>query len=236
MSDTHICDNIKHMELWHVFNRGVDKRDIFMDEVDRVRFIHDMYEFNDIKSVTNVADRFKKNSVSNMGVGHPYLKDRLVNIHAYCLMPNHYHLLLSEIIEGGMSLFMKKLGGGYANYFNEKYERSGALWQGKYKRVSVTEYSHELYLPFYIHCNPLDLTKHNWREKGVVSHAQALESLKSFRWSSHLDYLGTKNFPSILEKDFLTNTFNNAGGYEKALRIFLGDPNIKESLSGIRLE
>ena len=103
------------MELYHALNRGVDGRDLFLDDRDRARFVHNLYEFNDATPITNLKHRFE-----NMDLRNPYLKterELLVEIHGWVLMKNHYHLLLSERVEGGMSLFLRKLNVGYANYF-----------------------------------------------------------------------------------------------------------------------
>ena len=155
------------MELIHVLNRGVDKRKIFLDEQDHFRFIHDLFEFNDEDSVNNNFYIFNHNSND---VRHHYSKQErrsrkpLVDILAFCLMPNHYHLLVTPKVENGVALFMKKLNGGYAKYFNTRYERSGALFQGKYKRVVIEGEAHFIHLPYYIHFNPLDLIAPEWRE------------------------------------------------------------------------
>ena len=93
------------MEFWHLLGRGVDKRDIVLDDKDRVRFIHDMYVFNDLNQTPNFVLRGRHEEART--------RDLLVDIHSFCLMNNHYHLLVSERIEGGISLFMKKLNMGY---------------------------------------------------------------------------------------------------------------------------
>ncbi len=171
-----------YMEFWHLIGRGVDKRDIVLDDKDRVRFIHDLYVFNDLNPTPNFVLHRRHEVVRK--------REELVNIHAFCLMNNHYHLLVTECIEGGIPLFMKKLNMGYTKYFNERNERSGALWQGKYKKVLIERDAHFLYIPFYIHLNPLDYTHPKWRKGDVKKTHDALESLVGYRWSSHLDYLG----------------------------------------------
>ena len=122
------------MELYHVLNRGVDKRDVVIDDSDRLRFVHSLFVFND-KNPLNENHRLKGETLS--------ASDRkpLVHIHAWCLMSNHYHLLLSPIDDdlSLLSRFMKKLNMGYARYFNERHKRSGYLWQGKYKKIRSKE-------------------------------------------------------------------------------------------------
>ena len=115
------------MELYHVINKGVDGRKIFLDTQDYARFVHDLYEFNDTAPALEFHHAVSR--TSNVGRGTSYIRKRLVDIHGWELMKNHYHLLLSERIEGGMTLFLRKLS-GYARYFNERYERRGNFFQG----------------------------------------------------------------------------------------------------------
>ncbi|TSA43891.1 hypothetical protein D4R49_01605 [bacterium] len=140
-------------------------------------------------------------------------------------MDNHYHLLLSELIEGGLTLFLRKLNIGYAKYFNEKYNRKGTLFQGRTKKILIEHESHFLYILHYIHLNPLDYLEgaKEWRlrSKGSIRNTkEALDHLNTYRWSSYLDYIGKKNFPSILT----TNLFQEkSGDYLKELRDYLRD-------------
>lgn len=221
------------MELLHVLNRGVDKRKIFLDDQDRFRFIHDLFEFNDTASVdANHGRQF----VQLMDVRRPSIaREPLVDVLAFCLMPNHYHLLLTPRVENGIALFMKKLNGGFAKYFNERYERSGALFQGKYKKVEVNNEAHFLYMPYYIHLNPLDLMAPEWRGGVLNDRAKAIEFLDSYRWSSHLDYLGKQNFPSVTQREFLTDFFGGPKGYEKGIKDFLKRFDV-ESMQSLILE
>lgn len=202
------------IDLIHVLNRGVDKRKIFLDDQDRFRFVHDLFEFNDEQNVINVLQRHKI-----MDIGCPLFekgpRKLLVKIHAFCLMDNHYHLLISPVAENGVSRFMKKLNMGYAKYFNEKYERSGALFQGKYKKVYVENDTHFLHIPYYIHLNPLDFKFKEWRDGKLKNLQEAVDFLKSYRWSSYLDYTGEKNFPSVTQRDFFLEFFGGEKKYQK---------------------
>src|SRR3990167_293898 len=199
------------MELYHVLNRGVDKRTIFMDTGDYARFVHDMYEFNDSKPTINSGRSFDPADAMIGFVNQSSDRTMIVDIHGWCLMKNHYHLLLSERVEGGMSLFLRKLNVGYAKYFNEKHKRSGYLFQGRTKKVLIEHDAQFNYILPYIHLNPLDYLKgaEGWRirskGKGIKSVKAALHYLENYRWSSYLDYCGKKNFPSILTTDFFAN-------------------------------
>ena len=174
---------------------------MMLDEADHVRFVHDLFIFNDRNDV-DPNHRFRE--------PHPAAhRVRLVDIHAYCLMPNHYHVLVSEVEDGGISLFMRKLNMGYAKYFNEKYERSGVLWQGTFKKIHMERDAHFLYIPYYIHLNPLDLTHPKWREGKILNVEKAFKSLTQYRWSSFLDYNGVRNFPSVLNQDLLSDVLGS---------------------------
>ena len=155
--------------LYHTLNRGVDKRKIFLDKQDYFRFVHDLFEFNDENLVNTTFYRFRQsNDIARRKIERKPRK-MLVNVLAFCLMPNHYHLLLTPKVEKGVSKFMKKLNMGYAKYFNAKYERSGALFQGRYKSVLIKDEAHFIHLPYYIHLNPLDLIAPKWRERELTT-------------------------------------------------------------------
>ncbi|MHB1769903.1 MAG: transposase [Minisyncoccota bacterium] len=220
------------MELYHVLNRGVDKRHIFLDSQDYARFVHNLYEFNDIAPAQAYCRR-----LPNVGPRRSYIRKRLVDIHGWVLMRNHYHLLLSELVEGGITRFLVKLNVGYAKYFNERHTRDGTLFQGRTKKILVKDESHFLYLLHYVHLNPLDYLAgaFMWRErdKGTIKDAgEALKYLNEYRWSSYLDYCGRKNFPSLITKDLFGNTFDN---YQKTIEEYL--ESIDTSLiAGLALE
>ena len=203
------------MDIYHVFNRGVEKRDVVISDDDRMRFVHSLYIFNDSNNAPNCISQ-PKQWQSNTN------RKCIVRIHAWCLMNNHYHLLLSPV-DGelkNISLFMKKLNMGYAKFFNEKYGRSGYLWQGKYKKVLISNDSQFEYIPYYLHLNPLDYTHDNWRTGTVRENEinEVMKQLRTYRWSSYLDYNNIKNFPSIIYSEFLTKVFNRTGFQNKQIR------------------
>ena len=94
----------------------------------------------------------------------------LVEILVFTLMPNHFHLLLKQKQENGISKFMHKLGVGYSMYFNQKYERTGSLFQGTYKAIPVNNDSYFIHLPYYIHLNPLDLIEPKWKNGEIKNY------------------------------------------------------------------
>lgn len=196
-----------------------------MDKQDHLRFIHDLYEFNDQERIESTHHKFHSyNTGDTRPPGEP--KKLLVDILAFCLMPNHYHLMLIPKVENGISKFIHKLNMGYAKYFNQKHERVGVLFQGKSKKILITDEAHFLHLPFYIHFNPLDLSYPEWRENKISSPAKALDFLKSYRWSSHLDYLGVRNFPSVLNMQCLQEVLGDNKDYKKLTENYLKDIQI----------
>ena len=150
-------------------------------------------------------------------------------------MPNHYHLLLKQKIKNGITEFMRKLGGGYVNYFNLKYQRVGTLFQGKFKSVLIENTSQLLYIPHYIHLNPLDKFIPKWREKKINNKQQAINFLNSYKWSSYSDYAGKLRFPSVLEKDILSEYFGGSDKYIKDLYSFINNMDLSE-ISDLLLE
>ncbi len=147
-------------EFYHVYSRGVDKREIFVNEIDRWRFMH------------NVMLAAKKNDLS---------KPSQIAIHAFCLMKNHYHLLIEQKTDGGVSNFMHRLNTAYTMYFNKKYQRTGSLLESTYKAKYVSDDPYLIVLSRYIHLNPAD----------------DFITLKDYFWSSFRDYCGESTFPFI---------------------------------------
>lgn len=217
--------------IYHVYNRGVEKRDIFIDNKDYFRFVHDLYEFNDSNHVINTHYFFnhKSKSIEARKLYGYQKRDPLVEILVFTLMPNHYHLMLRQIKENGIVKFMQKLGTGYTMYFNKKCEREGSLFQGRFKAAHITDETHFKHLPHYIHTNPLSL---NYR--GSTS----IDFLKAYRWSSFPDYIGRRNFPSVTERGFLLDMFGGEELYKKYTEQRLGDAQeaLPEHMRDLTLE
>lgn len=181
------------MDYYHALNRGVEKRPIVMDDRDRLRFVQSLYTLNDARPA--------EHTVSAPDIGYREDdRERLVTIHAWCLMGNHYHLLLSDKTDGGISAFLQKLNIGYTRYFNLCYERSGVLFQGKTRRVPITNDRQFLYILPYIHLNPLDFMKDasSWRKQSPRNPKTALKWVLDYRWSSYRNYAGENEFLPIL--------------------------------------
>ncbi len=191
----------ENSEFYHVFNRGVEKRNIFMDNKDCLRFLKDLYFFND----SNGMLRKDRRPLSMPAPGNGELAvtgcrqeqesgrdtEPIVDIVCFCLMPNHFHLLLRQIEDNGISQFMKKVG-GYSLYFNTKHERVGSLFQGPFRAVHINGDEQLKHVSRYIHLNPVGLTEPDWKERGVKDWGKINDFLENYHWSSYLDYIGKK--------------------------------------------
>jgi putative transposase len=176
---------------YHIYNRGVNKDKIFHDKNDYERFI------NLIEFCNNDRSGDKYRDIDFTQVRPVY--DQIVAIGAYVLMPNHFHFLIKETVKDGASKFMKKISTAYAMYFNKKYERTGALFEGRFKSRHVDSDEYLKYLYAYIYMNPLKLKDKDWKTN-VRFHKKAyLDFLKKYEYSSffpkHSPEVGPLGFP-----------------------------------------
>lgn len=122
-----------------------------MNQADLKRFVLSIKEFNVVKPIGSIKERLIELKTLS-GVQHP---KRLVSIVVYCLNPNHFHFILKQEVDGGISEFFKRLLGGYTNYFNIVYKRSGALFQGRFKSKLIDDDAYFLKIRPYVHVNHL---------------------------------------------------------------------------------
>ncbi|MFZ5366298.1 MAG: transposase [Patescibacteria group bacterium] len=175
---------------YHVYNRGVEKRDIFLDEQDYKVFLHFLKRY--LTAPPESPDRIQPGWKFD-------LFDKL-NLIAYCLMPNHFHLLIKQLTKEAMAEFIRALSNSYIRYFNEKYERIGPLFQGTYKAVLVETEPYLLHLTRYIHLNPIEL------EPGEVKPGTRFnlgEILERYSYSSYGEYLGKRKTVWIHSEEIL---------------------------------
>jgi REP element-mobilizing transposase RayT len=207
-------------EYYHIYNRGVDKRNIFLDQEDIMRFFRSMQEFNVEKSIGSIYETVRKRRFRHQVAKYD---QELVKFVCYCLNPNHYHFLVEQVVDGGISKFMKKLGGGYSCYFNEKHKRSGTLFQGPFKAIHVSSDEYLLHLSAYINLNNkvhrfsdlvAKLTKSSWEEyineekneifcnqSIILNYFESIEKYKTFALSSLGDIIKRKD--KIREMEFI---------------------------------
>lgn len=173
-------------EFYHVYNRGVEKRDVFLDPNDHERFIKLLYACNDTQQVRLARQGLTLPQLITEGRTKP-----IVDICAYCLMPNHFHLLLYETTESGISNFMQKLSTGYTMFFNKKYNRVGSLFQGTFKSKHVQKDEQLRHLVTYIHLNPIALVdRESWEQRSVRKDTEKKIRLfiDGYKYSSFHDY------------------------------------------------
>ena len=171
-------------EYYHVYNRGVEKRDIFLDDYDRDRFQALLYAANGSRRF--VYRELGENLYEKFDRGGP-----LVAIGAYVLMPNHFHILVKEIREGGIAIFMHKLLTAYSLYFNKRHQRVGPLFQGRFGDTHVSRDEHLKYLYAYIHLNPVKEAL----LKGVQINSDMSSigrHLSGYEYSSFNDFMGVQ--------------------------------------------
>ena len=180
-------------EYYHIYNRGNSKQKIFLDNEDYLRFMGLLY-------ACNQKNNFK---IFNLNKGQTlYDIDRdvaLVDIGAYCLMSNHFHLLVTQSENKNISNFMQKLSTAYSMYFNRKYGRTGGLFEGKFKSQHANTDSYLKYIFSYIHLNPIKIIQKDWKEEGIKDRKEAIKYLNRYHFSSYLDYINTAN-PRIESK------------------------------------
>jgi putative transposase len=163
-------------EYYHIYNRGTDKRDIFSGGFDYFRFIRSLKEFNQVEPIVSLYIKDQLEKAGKTVVVGPLHDEKLVEIVAFNLLPNHFHLILKQSRDGGVSEFMKRVSGGYTRYFNYKYKRSGSLFQGKFKATHINSNEKLLYLSAYVNGNH---KVHGSRKKNKFSSMQEYLTGKS---------------------------------------------------------
>ena len=203
-------------EYYHVFNRGVDKRDVFLDEGDYLRFLTSLREFNCVDPIGSLYEKAYKDkivlptfnlqwsSASNpqLGIGSQKesQKEPLVELICYCLNPNHFHFILRQLTERGISKFMQKLGMGYTNYFNLKNNRSGALFQGKFNAIEIDSNEDLLWVSAYVNANA--------QIHGLIKDAA------DYKWCSYSEYLGLTD-SALCNKNVILDKFKDVNNFKK---------------------
>jgi putative transposase len=216
-----LCDG----EYYHVYSRGNSKQKIFLDNNDYKHFIKCLF-------VCNTTKKFKFSRDIKL---YPFdfdRGDRLISIGAWVLMPNHFHIYLIaphqkvytfKENQNRVSEFMRKVLTAYSLYFNKKYNRTGGLFEGKFKSTHINNDRQAKYLFSYIHLNPIKIIQKDWREEGINDIKKALEFLDNYKWSSYNDYYRKiKRLEGlILQKENFPNYFSNFEDFNKEILTWL---------------
>lgn len=209
-------------ELYHTVIRAVGDMVVFSEEDDFYRGIFSIYEFNTIEPIIirerrRLREQFKKdNKIYRCPTSAslnlwPDNRSKIVEVLAFSFMPNHLHLILRQLKDNGITDFMKKVGGGYAKYFNEKYNRKGHLFS-RFRAVHIKTDEQLRNVFAYVHTNLISLIEPGWKEKGIKNLEKVKEFLRDNKRHSYPDYLGKKNFPSVTQREFFLEFLGGAEG------------------------
>ncbi|HBA45851.1 TPA: hypothetical protein DCZ09_02145 [Candidatus Nomurabacteria bacterium] len=183
-------------EYYHIYNRGVDKRNIFSDKNDMRRFIESMIEFNQVDGIISLSN-LRKTEIESKALSEP-----LVAFVAYCLNPNHFHFVLKQLVDGGIAKFMQKLQGGYTYYFNVKNSRSGSLFQGTFKSNLANNENYFNKIIGYVN--------KNYKVHNIPKNKMHLVSASDYEYENH-------NFKiiSATEGKIVLDTFGGSKSFKK---------------------
>lgn len=210
-------------EYYHIFNRGNSKQKIFLDDKDRERFLKLLYLCNSKQNID-----FREQIVRAKINAWDFEKGiSIVFIGAWVLMSNHFHLYLTTNAEarlpqlpqgGAIVVFMHKVLTAYSKYFNAKYNRTGSLFEGKFKSIHINKDNQARYLFSYIHLNPVKLVDSKWKEQGIKSKKKAINFLNLYKWSSYFDYSMVSRIEGkIINRDKFLNYFKTKKSFQEEI-------------------
>ncbi len=181
-------------QFYHIYNRGVEKRAIFEKQWDYSRFIKTI-RYYQLPGPKPKLSRFLMGSIFK-----PNTDKKIVDMICYCLMPNHFHFLIKQLKDGGITEFISKLSNSYTKYYNVKYNRVGPLLQGEFKAVLIESDEQLIHVSRYIHLNPIA--------------SFLVKDLNQYRWSSYKEYVeGVVN--AICNKEPILSLFKSPKDYQK---------------------
>ncbi|MBU1031623.1 transposase [Patescibacteria group bacterium] len=167
-------------EYYHIYNRGSDKRSTYTQPRDYARFQKTFYYYQ----FSGPKSKFSQSTQSSLF--KPLQNEKLVEILCFCLMPNHFHFLVKQLRENGISIFVSQLSNSYTRYFNVKYNRVGPLFQGAFKSVRIETEEQLIHVSRYIHLNPV--------VSGIAKRPE------DYRWSSYAEYITQAPFFCSIEE------------------------------------
>jgi putative transposase len=180
--------------IYHVYNRGVNKENIFLTKKDYEVFLHRLWE-NLFPKLVN------KKKVSWKEKRRKMLPPNSFDLISYCLMPNHFHLLIQQKTDLPVTKLISKICTSYSMCFNKAHKRVGAVFQDQFKSVPIENNEQLLWTSYYIHKNPLE--------------ANLVKDLKDYRWSSYQEYFGEENNFKICKKEIILKQFSSENQYMK---------------------
>lgn len=199
-------------ECYHIFNRAVSKQVIFHDLSDYSRFLFLILYFQAPVKILHIGRAVKEfrehigqsSALTNVDEKE-IVKQRTVELVAFCIMPNHFHLIVKELEEGGIATYMQRVLTAYSKYYNTKYEKSGHVFQGPYRAVHVEDDKQLLHLSAYVHRNPREISK--WFKKE-----------DQYQWSSYRDFIGENRWDDLLLSDIVLGQFKDKQQYHEFVK------------------
>jgi len=204
-------------EFYHILGRGNRKQEVFKDDSDWTRFLFLILYFQSptvLKNISRPVHQYVQNQVFNIeeAVLDKIIAERFVELVAFALMPNHFHLIVYEKEANGISRYMQRVMLSYTKHFNTKYNQVGHLFEGPFKSVHIEDDQQLLYLSAYVHRNPRELKK--W-----VRHEHL------YPWSSFQDYVKKNRWGKLLRSGIITDRYN-----KKEYRELVDQSGAKEDL------
>ena len=192
---------------YHIYNRGTNKQDVFLHRRDYLRFlflITHMQAAAPLPHITRLLHGIENLSDIQLEaeIKEKIVSSKIVELVSFALMTNHFHLLLYETEEQGISRYMQRVLNSYSKFFNTKYERSGHLFQGPFGAVHVRTDEQLLYLTAYIHSNPISIKEYE-------------ESPHEYEWSSYTDFVSENRWPELLKPGIVLEQFTDGKHYKR---------------------
>ena len=199
-------------EYYHIFNRAVSKQVIFHNFGDYARFLFLILYFQAPVKISHIG-RAVKDFVEYFGQSRALdnveedaiIKKRRVELVVFCIMPNHFHLIVKELDEGGIAAYMQRVLTSYSKYYNTKYQKSGHVFQGPYRAVHIADDRQLLHLSAYIHRNPREISK--WFKKE-----------DQYPWSSYQDFIDENRWGNLIMPDIVIEQFKDKAEYENFVK------------------
>jgi len=201
-------------EFYHIYNRGNSRQTIYHTKDDHNRFVALLY-------LANGTESFDFREIDTDSIFEYERGEQQVSIGAYCLMPNHFHILLTPLVEEGVTLFMRKLTVGYSMYFNKKHHRTGSLFEGRFKSEHVDSDNYLKYLFSYIHLNPVKLLQPDWQQQGIINLQDTFTYLDAYRYSSYIDNAVSRPESNILNRTPFPEYFATKQAYDREMKDWL---------------
>ncbi len=200
-------ESIATGEHYHIYNRGNNKENIFLDDRDWTRFLFLVISHQTNLPITNIG-HYVSNFIGRQRfdisekMTKKILENRIVELEAFALMPNHFHLLVYEKEKGGISKYMQRIQDSHTKYINIKYRKSGHVFQGVFQRVRIQTNEQLLHLSAYIHRNARGFKQ--WKDKEHL-----------YPWSSYQDYTDRNRWDKFLKQDLIKDQFSNLEEYKE---------------------